>query len=167
MKVLWHVDDLKVSHFDTFEFTKFVGYLSSIYGGLTVHRGKVYEYLGMELNYIKKVTVKLSMIKDLDSVIQDFTEHLVTTVATLVVDHLFTVRDEGQKQYLPEEQVQTFHCTLAKLLFKSARERYEIYGSEIPHHAREETRQVRLGKNEASVEISQGNEGTETHLQRW
>ena len=30
--VLWHVDDLKVSHVNRFEITKFAGYLSSIYG---------------------------------------------------------------------------------------------------------------------------------------
>ena len=37
--VLWHVDDLKVSHVDSFEITKFSGYLSRIYGGLRVQRG--------------------------------------------------------------------------------------------------------------------------------
>jgi len=32
MTVTWHVDDLKVSHKDPFEITKFATYLSSIYG---------------------------------------------------------------------------------------------------------------------------------------
>ena len=33
MTVVWHVDDLKVSHVNSFEITKFAGYLSIIYGG--------------------------------------------------------------------------------------------------------------------------------------
>ena len=64
------MDDLKVSQVNRFEITKFSGYMSSIYGGLTSHRGKVNEYLGMNLNYRKQVTVKVSMIKYLDSVLQ-------------------------------------------------------------------------------------------------
>jgi hypothetical protein len=45
MTVIWHVDDLKVSHVDAFKLTKFASYLSSIYGGLAVHRGKKHDYL--------------------------------------------------------------------------------------------------------------------------
>ena len=63
MMVVWNVDDLNVSNVNTFEITKFSGYLSSIYRGLTVHRGKVQDYLGMDLDYIKKGTVKVYMIK--------------------------------------------------------------------------------------------------------
>ena len=50
MAVVWHVDDLKVSHVDSFEITKFVGYITSIYGGIKVHIGKVHAYLVMDLN---------------------------------------------------------------------------------------------------------------------
>ena len=32
MTVVWHVDDLAMSHVDSYEVTKFAGYLSSIYG---------------------------------------------------------------------------------------------------------------------------------------
>ena len=37
--------------------------MSSIYGGLTGNRGKVHDYLVMDINYIKQGKVKLSMIK--------------------------------------------------------------------------------------------------------
>ena len=70
MMVVWHMDDIKVSHVDSFEFTKFLGYMSSIYGVLSVHRGEIHEYLGIELDYSKQVTVKESMIKYLGSVLQ-------------------------------------------------------------------------------------------------
>ena len=69
MTVTWHVDDLKVSHKDPFEITKFVHYLSLNYGKkLTVKRGKVYEYLGMDLYNSTKGAVKFSMIKYLQKV---------------------------------------------------------------------------------------------------
>jgi hypothetical protein len=51
MTLIWHVDDLKVSHVDAFELTKFASYLSTIYGGLAVHRGKKHDYLGTDLDY--------------------------------------------------------------------------------------------------------------------
>ena len=61
--LVWHVDYLHVSHLNSFEVTKFAVYLSSIYWGLIVHRGKVHEYLGIDLNYSEKLKVKLSMIE--------------------------------------------------------------------------------------------------------
>ena len=47
---------------NSFETTNFIEYLSIIYGGLTVDRGEVHEYLGMDLEYIKQGTVNVSMI---------------------------------------------------------------------------------------------------------
>ena len=69
MTVVCHVDLLKMSHVDSFEITKFAGYLSRIYGRITVYRIKVHEYLGIDLDYSKQGTVKVSMIKYLDSVL--------------------------------------------------------------------------------------------------
>ena len=53
------------------EITKFAIYLSNIYGeNLTVHRGKVHDYLGVDFNYSNKGKVKVSMIKYLKGVIE-------------------------------------------------------------------------------------------------
>jgi len=63
MTVVWHVDDLKVSHMKTLEITKFACYLSQIYGPkLAVKRRKIHDYLGMDLDYSEKGKVKVSMI---------------------------------------------------------------------------------------------------------
>ena len=52
INVTRHVDDPKVSHQYAFEITKFATYLSGIYDKkLTVHRGKVHDYIGMDLDY--------------------------------------------------------------------------------------------------------------------
>ena len=70
MTVTWHVDDLKVSHEDPFEITKFAHFLSKIYGQkLVVHRGKYHDYLGMDLDYSHKGEVNISMIKYLKKVL--------------------------------------------------------------------------------------------------
>ena len=69
MTVVWHVDDLKLSHADPWEVTKLAEYLSGIYGGLTVHRGKEHVYLGMELGYSTPGSVEVSMVNYLDNVL--------------------------------------------------------------------------------------------------
>ena len=59
-----------MSHVDSYKITKFAGYISSIYGVLTVYRGEVYDYFVMDLDYSKQVTVKIFIIKYLDSVLK-------------------------------------------------------------------------------------------------
>ena len=49
-----------------------------------------------------------------------------TTPCNLAADHLFTVIYEGETQYLPEDQVQTFHRKVSQLLFMGARYQQEI-----------------------------------------
>jgi hypothetical protein len=63
MIITWHVNDLKVSHIDLSQITKFASYLASIYGkGLMVHRCKVHDYLGMDLNFANKGIAQILMI---------------------------------------------------------------------------------------------------------
>ena len=51
MTVIWHVDDLKVFRDDKNENTKFAEWMKTIYGEkLTVHRGKIHDYLGMDMD---------------------------------------------------------------------------------------------------------------------
>ena len=49
--------------------------------------------------------------------------------ATPESDHLFTVRDEGETQYLPEEQAQNYHKSVSKILLMRSRSRQEIQTS--------------------------------------
>ena len=50
--VTWHVDDLRVSHVNPAVNTQTIRDLAKIYGpGITVTRGKVHDYLGMDLDY--------------------------------------------------------------------------------------------------------------------
>ena len=55
MTIVWHVDDLKVSHSNAFEITKLAGYLDNTYPCLKVNFGKVHDYLGMNLDFSKEM----------------------------------------------------------------------------------------------------------------
>ncbi len=118
MTMIWHVDDLKVLHVDPFQIMKFAAYLASIYGnGLVVHRGKVHDYLGMDLNFANKGIAQILMIMYTTKILTDFTKAITTSCATLEDNHLFTVCDKTTAKFLPETQAQAFHHTVAQLLF--------------------------------------------------
>jgi hypothetical protein len=55
--ILWHVDELKISHVDSNVVTKVISTINEEFGKeapITVKRGKVHDYLGMTLDYSKK-----------------------------------------------------------------------------------------------------------------
>ena len=92
--VTWHVDDLKVSHNDPFGITKFPHYLSLQYGKkLTDKRGKVHEYLGMDLDLYSKGAVKVSMIKYLQNFEDEFPIEITGTDKSPACEHIFQVRN--------------------------------------------------------------------------
>ena len=98
--------------------TQFLRDMGKIYGdGITVTRGKIHTYLGMDFDYSTPHTVKVSMIKYAKEVLDDFPEVITSTSTSPAADHLFTVRDEGEAKLLPEEQAQQFHHSVAQLLF--------------------------------------------------
>ena len=127
MTVTWHVDDLKISHKESDEVTKFITELAKLYDNdLTVHRGKVHSHLGMHFDYITKGTVNISMISYTKKIIDDVPEPVTSTAPTPVGDYLFTVRPDKEQKFLPEEQAQAFHCTTTQLLFLSQQARPDM-----------------------------------------
>jgi hypothetical protein len=63
MMVCWHVDDLKVSHVDPRENTRFGDWLSETYNVTAVaHQGAVHDYLGMIFKFSLKEKVMINMI---------------------------------------------------------------------------------------------------------
>ena len=116
-----------MSHEDPAEITKFANYLAVIYGErLTVHRGLVHDYLGMDLDYTTKGKVGVSMIKYVDKVLEGFSEELGASAATPAAEHLFQVRNDSEAEILSEMKAQEFHHITAQLLFLSARARHDI-----------------------------------------
>ena len=127
MTVTWHVDDLKISHKDSNEVTKCIDHFRKIYGDrMTVHRGKVHDYLGMDLDFSSNGVLKISMIKYVKKILDEFPEVIKVAAATPAAEHLFNIREDNKDILLPEEQALAFHRIVAQLLFLCARARPDI-----------------------------------------
>jgi hypothetical protein len=94
--ILFHVDDLKSSHKMKSENDRFEKWLNSKYGNhgkVTATRGKVHDYLGMELDYRKRGELKINMTKYVENMINDFPVKLgkKDVTKTPVADSLFNL----------------------------------------------------------------------------
>ena len=70
MIIEWHVDNLNISQKNGDSVDSLIKKLSERYGkeaDLTIHQGKVHEYLGMKLEYRKKGKVKIDMTDYLEN----------------------------------------------------------------------------------------------------
>ena len=77
--IIWHVDDLKISHKFPDVVTKIIRDLAEEFGKeapLTVRRKKKHEYLGMTLDYSAKGKVKFTMYDYLEDVIATLPKEL-------------------------------------------------------------------------------------------
>ena len=118
--MLWHVDDMKVSHKNKEEVTKFIEYMKEIYGEeMPVARGKKNTYVGMGLNYSSPGEVILSIYSYITEAIDKLPEEMMKTMKTPAGNHLFKVDDACEK--LCERDKIIFHRLVAKLLFISKR----------------------------------------------
>ena len=116
--VIWHVDDLMMSCKDNFELTKFSCYLANIYRPkLAMHLGNKHDYLGMDFELMKNGSLEVSMLKYLDSIIDESPELITGKAATPAADHLFSVRDADEAKYLPKERL--FRFTIPPLSYYS------------------------------------------------
>ena len=72
--ILWHVDDLKMSHMDMKVLEDIIASLNKEYGKagkLSVTRGTVHDYLGVRMDYSTPGQVSFDMEKYLDGVLED------------------------------------------------------------------------------------------------
>ena len=96
MTVTWHVDDLKISHNDSLEVAKFLHHFGQINcEHITVHRGKLHDYLGIDLDFRTENTLKIGMIKYIKKINEDFPEEIKSSVGTSAAEHLFDVREDN------------------------------------------------------------------------
>ena len=72
---MWHVDNLKVSRKDPRRIDEVAEKLKQIYGEFKIKRGKIYDYLGMCLDYSEKGNhLKISMKEYIYKFIDEFPE---------------------------------------------------------------------------------------------
>jgi hypothetical protein len=131
MTVVWHVDDLKVSHKSEAVVDGLIAYLKGKYGdGLVVHEGDLHDYLGVDHDYSEKGVVKMSMMGHLEKIFQDFPEDIGKTSSSPASEHLFQVRDPEETEklgkFVSKEKAQQFHHAVAQTLFVSTRVRRDV-----------------------------------------
>ena len=139
LTVVWHVDDLKLSHVDAGVVTRMSVWLKKTYerlfddglGAIKLKRGKIHEYLGMQLDFSVVGQVKITMFDYIQEMLEDFhkLDPNKTISLTPATDHIFRVRDYQPK--LDEQKAQIFHTFTAKSLFSTKRARPDIHTSVI------------------------------------
>ena len=83
--ILWHVDDIKISHLDPNVVTAIIEQLKKEYGkyaDLTVTRGKVHEYLGATIDFSTPGKVRINMFKYIKELLETFQETAKGTAVT-------------------------------------------------------------------------------------
>jgi hypothetical protein len=122
--VLWHVDDLKISHVCKDVNTDIIKRINEEFGKefpITITRGKVHNYLGMTLDYSKKVKVKIKMLDYVDKMLADLPTEMDGEAPSPAANHLLTVNYDHIK--VDEKKAHLFHTYVAKTLFICKRER--------------------------------------------
>ena len=107
LTVVWHVNDLKVSHVDAGVVTQMYVCLQKTYerlfddslGAIKLKRGKIHECLSMQLDFIVAVQVKITMLDYIQEMLEDFHKFdpSKTVSRTPAADHIFKVRDDQPK----------------------------------------------------------------------
>jgi len=120
--VVWHVDDLKISHIDQAVVSSIVQLIEGEFGKeapLTVTCGKVHDYLGMTLDFT------VPMIDYIKNMLGELPAERDGEAATPTANHLFQV-NEADPQMLDDDKATMFHHHVAKLLFLCKRARPDI-----------------------------------------
>jgi len=125
--IVWHMDNLKISHVDKNIMEGIIKSFKKTFGEespLTTTRCKVLEYIGLTLDYTRKVQVKISMYEHVRKLVENAPEDIIGTAKTQAFGHLFMTNPECDK--LPEKTAQMFHHNVAKLLYLCRRTRQDI-----------------------------------------
>ena len=125
LTIAWHVDDLKVSHKKYQVVSHMVKWLKAKYeqlfedgsGAMMITRGKIHDYLSMQLDFSMPGEVKVTMIPYVKEIVTLFEQYdnSMKTAKTPASEFLFKMCEDVK--VLPEKQVAIFHTFVAKNLF--------------------------------------------------
>ncbi len=98
--ILWHVDDLKISHVNAKVVTTILNLLDAKYGqesvggkraALTINRGHLHDYLGMTLDYSEPVYAKLNIVYYVNMVLKEMPDNIAVPATLPADDYLFII----------------------------------------------------------------------------
>ena len=125
--IVWHVDDLKISHMDYDVVTSVIEVIEKEFGKhkpLTVQRGLLHDYLGMTIDLSMKPRVMITMIDMIEKMLEDIPDDMDGEKKSPAQVHLFKVNEDGVR--LEEDKRVIVHRNTAKLLFISQRARPDV-----------------------------------------
>ena len=128
MTVVWHMDDLKVSHVDDKEVGRFINQMEEAFGKetpLSVSRGKKHEYLGMSLDFGHKGEVRINMQHYIEMMLHDAPKEMDGISRTPAAAHLFKTNEKDPKP-LDDERKKIFVHLVMQGLYLSQRGRPDI-----------------------------------------
>ena len=125
----WHVDDVKSSHVDPKVNDAFHAWCEKMYGNkdighVTAVRGKVHDYLAMNLDYSTKDKLKVDMKYYITNMLEEFPFKVKKQSKTPWNDKLFKVNESVKN--LDEERKSVFHTFVMKAMFLCKRARPDI-----------------------------------------
>ena len=125
--LVWHVDDMKISHGDSKVVDRIIKMLEAEFGKeapLTIRRGKIHDYLGMTLDFSIDGKVQINMEDYIRTMLAELPEDMAGVATTPGAEHQFKVNETPT--YLDEKDAMFFHHNVAKLLFLCKRARPDI-----------------------------------------
>ena len=125
--LVWHMDDMKISHCDSKVVDWIIKMLEAEFGKeapLTIRRGKIHDYLGMTLNFTIDGKVQIRMEDYIRTMLAALPEEMAGVAATPAAEHLFKIN--ATPTHLDEKDAMFFHHNVAKLLFLCKRARPDI-----------------------------------------
>jgi hypothetical protein len=122
--IMWHVDDLKISHVDEEVVNNEIASRERIYGKMVTTRGKEHTYLGMDFDFSIPGEVSMSMAPYMEEIVDEYPCIVPAGAKTPAANHLF---DDTEESTLPDsKQAKIFHHTVAKILWASMRARPDV-----------------------------------------
>jgi hypothetical protein len=125
--IIWHVDDLMLTHVSQEVLDHIVSELSRKFGRedlLSVHTGDIHEYLGISIDFSKKGKVIFQMTDYIQNMLDELPNDFDGTAATPATSYLLKTRECAAK--LSMELSELFHSNVAKLLYLALRARPDI-----------------------------------------
>ena len=125
--LVWHVDDMKISHVNSKVVDNIIKTIEQEFGKeapLTIPIGKIQNYLGMVLDFTNPGRVAIRMEDYIRNMLTELPEDMEGVATTPAAEHLFKVNDTPT--FLSEEEAMFFHHNMAKLLFLCKRARPDI-----------------------------------------
>jgi Reverse transcriptase (RNA-dependent DNA polymerase) len=121
--IVWYVDDLKLSHVDSSVVDDMIDTIKREFGkelDVTVRRGKVHDYLGIQFDFSEEGKVIMTMNDYITELFKEVPDDLLKgTASTPASNYLFNVNPSCKK--LDNETAVMYHHLTAKLLYLSKR----------------------------------------------